>query len=146
MGRTSLGTPGQLHFLSSSANGQRLDWISPSHKCPKTTLSQHCLIPPTIQERPPPPAAAAATTSTGRKPQTTALSSKVAKTRLCSSDAVSSEIRLRGGKERPVGVDLSQSCLEAEETKARTATLWSTGRRIQSHLIWSLISSNILLT
>lgn len=67
MGRTSLGTPGQLHFLSSSANGQRLDWISASHKCPKTTLSQHCLIPPTIQERPPPPAAAAATDKHGEK-------------------------------------------------------------------------------
>lgn len=26
-GRTSLGTPGQLHFLSSSANGQWWQWI-----------------------------------------------------------------------------------------------------------------------
>lgn len=45
-----------------------------------------------------------------------------------------------------MSVDFSPNRLEEGETKARRVALWSTGHRIQSHLIWSLIPRNILLT
>lgn len=54
----------------------------PSHKCPKTSLSQHCLVPPTVPVRPSPPSPAAppppppATDKHREKPQRAALSGR----------------------------------------------------------------------
>lgn len=70
----------------------------------------------------------------------------MAKTWLHRGDAVSSEIRLRREKEDQLGMDFIWNHLEVEMTKARRVALWSTGHRIQSHLTWSLFSSNVLLT